>query len=361
MHRGLLARIDLDAARHNLRLLKHKKVIAVVKADAYGHGAVELSRAFVEAGADALAVAFVSEALELREAGITAPVLVLFDRSNIPDYFEHDLTPVIHDMKTAEAFSREAGKRNSEIEVHVKVDTGMGRMGFESGSDIQSILSLPNLNITGLMSHFSDADLADPEFTRLQLERFHEIHSTMGGKDILCHFANSAATLSYPEAHLDAVRPGIALYGASPFEGERSELDAVSSLRPVMSVSARVLSLRRMAKGSTISYGRTFTTERDTLTAVLAAGYADGVGRVFSNNADVILNGIRVPVLGRVCMDLMMVDATDVPGARDGDEAVLLGNDGDESISIWELAERAGTIPYEIMLSLGRNAQRTYV
>lgn len=361
MRRGLLARIDLKAARKNLELISEAangcSVIAVVKADAYGHGAVELSQTFLNAGASMLAVAFVSEARRLREAEINAPLLVLFDRSDIPEFFDLNLTPVIHDMKTAKEFSKEALNRNTEIKVHVKVDTGMGRMGLEDPADIQKILALDGLNVAGLMSHLSDADLIDTLCSNEQIGRFRDICKTIDLKNVTCHMANSAAVFSCPEAHLDAVRPGLALYGISPFEDVR---DVINKLSPVMSVSAEILSIRKIPKGGTVSYGRTFKAERDTLTAVLAAGYADGLCRALSNKTNVIINGQKAPIAGRVCMDLTMADITDIPGVKEGDHAILLGADGNEQISAWELAGLADTIPYEVLTSFGNKAQRVF-
>ncbi len=362
MRRGLIARIDLRAARSNLKHISKaaggRHVIAVVKADAYGHGSVELSRAFLEAGAQTLAVAFVSEAARLREAGITSPVLVLFDRSEIESFFDLDLTPVIHDMKTAQEFSRAAQHREKPIKVHVKVDTGMGRMGLEDPADLAKIAGLPGLELAGLMSHLSDADLADKDYSLSQVERFQKsIEDFYRSKNVLRHISNSAAVFACPEAHMDAVRPGLSLYGISPFEDER---EGVEALRPVLSVSARILTVRRIPKGGTISYGRTYTAERDMLAAVLATGYADGYSRALSNQSHVIVRGRKVPVTGRVCMDLTMADVTQVEGVSESDEAVLLGSAGGETITAWELARGAGTIPYEILTSLGARAMRVY-
>lgn len=336
-------------------------MIAVVKADAYGHGAVNISKALIEGGAATLAVAFVSEARALREAGIEkTPLLVLFDRSEIPAFFDLELMPVIHDLKTAQEFSREAVRRNVTLPVHLKVDTGMGRMGIENPSHITEVKKLPGLEIISLMSHLSDADLADPACSHRQVEQFNAMAKEHFPEGISRHMANSAAVLACPEAHMDAVRPGLALYGASPFDKNRKGIVLLDSLEPAMSVSARILTIRRIPKGGTVSYARTFTAKRDTLIAVLACGYADGYNRALSNKAEVIVRGQRAPVAGRVCMDLTMVDVTDVEGVTQGDKAILLGTDGNESISANQLAGLAGTIPYEILTSLGGSASRVY-
>jgi alanine racemase len=261
-------------------------------------------------------------------------------------------------MKTAAEFSAEAERRGTRIGVHVKVDTGMGRMGLEDASDVQKIAALPGISLEGLMSHLSDADLADRTHTDLQTKRFSEIvsHARASGLNPVCHLANSAASLSLAESHFDAIRPGLSLYGISPFESADDKWQ--EKLKPVMSILAKVLAIRRMPKGSTISYGRTFTAKRDTLAAVMAVGYADGYMRALSNTAHVLIKGRRAPVAGRVCMDLTVADVTGIAGVSEGDDAVLLGRAGSEEITAWELASKSGTIPYETLLSLGKAAHR---
>ena len=361
MHRGLSIKVDLGAASHNLKILKKNagggKVIAVVKADAYGHGALAMSAHLLEAGAEQLAVAFVSEAMELRRAGIAAPIIVLFDTTDIPALFKHSLTPVVHDIKTAIKLDKAAQRRRTTLDVHMKVDTGMGRMGFdcEDVSGMTQVLDLNNLRVVGLMSHFADADLQDKRFSLKQIDRFNAVRHELSemGLDPLSHMSNSAATLSMHEATFDAVRPGIALYGVSPFTKGSND-----GLKPVMSASAPIIALRKIRKGCTISYGRTFKAKRDMLAAVLACGYADGYSRTLSGKANVIIKGKRAPIVGRVCMDLTVADVTDIKGVSESDSAVLLGSDGKETVGAWELAQQAGTIPYEILTSLGRCAKR---
>ncbi len=357
MHRGAIAEIDLDAVSHNLAIVKEvtggRPVIAVVKADAYGHGAVEVSKRLEAEGVYSLAVAYMDEAVRLRDAGIKSRILVLFDKSAFFEVFDHDLIPVIHDLPTAERLSSEARKRNRRLDVHIKVDTGMGRLGFNACNmeDIATISRMDHINIAGLMSH-----LSDPDTVKEQIERFNKIREMMPHKgDMLCHIANSAATVSFTEAHMDGVRPGILLYGCLPVKNPIAQKP-----RPAMTVKTSVLSLRRLPEGSPISYGGSFITRRETLVAVLPVGYADGYSRSFSNNADVLVRGKRVPVVGRVCMDLTMVDVTGVEGVAEGDEVVLLGRQGDEEITVSELAMKAGTIPYEIMTSLGNRSRRIY-
>lgn len=366
MNRGTVAEIDLDALSGNLatikRLTHNRPVIAVVKADAYGHGALEISRRLSRDGVAALAVAFTGEAKMLREAGVTGPLLVLFD-PDVDDILRYDLTPVIADRRTAEFLAREAERRSRTIGVHIKLDTGMGRLGLSGSGAVGEILAIAGLRgivIEGMMSHFSEADLADVSFATMQIERFNRVRSELSGKGVavrIAHMANSAAVMTLPEAHLHAVRPGIMLYGYSSIESPAAPDAALS---PVMTVKARIVALRRLPAGTPVSYGRTFVTRRESLIGVISAGYADGFSRRCSNNADVLVRGRRVPVAGRVCMDLTMVDLTDLPDIDERDEAVIIGRQGDETIDAAEVARRIGTIPYEILLSLGSRAKRVY-
>ena len=366
MNRGSIAEIDLSAIAQNLQFVKrvanNRPVIAVVKADAYGHGAVAVSKKLLQCGVSCLAVAFGSEARELRESGIDAPILVLFDHGEIRDYFDYGFVPVISGMDTARQISREAENRGTAMKVHVKIDTGMGRLGFqvhEITDNIMKIFQMPGLEVTGIMSHFSEADLANGDYAMIQIERFNAIRAYIEGKTgkpLLSHIANSAAVMTLGQACFDAVRPGLMLYGYSPFPGH-----AHSDLIPAMTVKARIIDIRDVPEGTPISYGRTFVTKRRSRIGVLAIGYADGFSRHFSNNARVLVKGRAAPVAGRVCMDLTMIDLTDVPGVERNDEAVIVGRQGDHAITADELASRAGTIAYEILTSLGSKANRVYV
>ena len=338
----------------------HKSVIAVVKADAYGHGSVEVARTLINQGIDFLAVAFVEEAKLLRSAGIGGKVIVLFDQTDIPAFFDLNLIPVIHDKSAAVAFSREARKRNRTLPVHIKIDTGMGRMGLRKESavaDAVEIAGYEGLVLEGLLSHFSEADLADRSFAVHQITLFKEIHAEIVKKTarrLLCHMANSAAVFSLPDAVLDAVRPGIALYGYS-------SADESFGLEPVMKIKTRVLAVRNLPTGTPVSYGRTFITKRESRIAVVSLGYADGYTRCFSNNAEMLVGGHRAPVIGRVCMDLTMLDVTDTDHVSEGDEVVILGTQNGQVITATELSRRSGTIPYEILTSLGSRSRRQYV
>ena len=377
MSRGAVAEVNLKTIASNLRIIKRlvkkRPVIAVVKADAYGHGAVEVSKRLLKHGVSSLAVAFTSEAIELREAGIKAPILVLFDRGDAEQFFDFRLVPVVYSLKTASSLSRMAKKRDSVLRIHVKVDTGMGRIGLSSKNalkDLIAISKMDGLEVTGIMSHFSEADLLDRSYAALQLKRFLDIKESFSmilKRDIFSHMANSAAVLSFQEGYLDAVRPGLMLYGYTPFSTGnvnipllQNALNKGDALAPSMRVATSILCVRTMPAGSPISYGRTFVTKRKSSIGVIPVGYADGYSRSFSNNADVLVSGKRAPVVGRVCMDLMMVDLTDIKGARENDEVVIMGNQGKESITAYELASRANTIPYEILTSLGRKSIKIY-
>jgi alanine racemase len=364
--RGPIAEISLAAIAHNLesvqKIVKNRSIIAVVKADAYGHGAAAVSKKLLEKGVSCLAVAFTGEARELRESGITSPILVLFDHDNMSDYFDLDLLPVISSVGTASRLSEEARRRERVIKIHVKIDTGMGRLGLCGIDVMQHILriaDMPGVEITGLMSHFSEADLADGSYAETQLERFNVIRWELAkrvGRPVTAHLANSAAVMTFEKAYFDAVRPGLMLYGYSPFLN-----DSPADLIPAMTVKARILDIRNVPTGTPISYGRTFVTQRESRIGVMAMGYADGFNRLFSNNAYVLVRGHRATVAGRVCMDLTMVDLTDVRGAEKNDEAVIIGKQGDQAITADDLARRAGTISYEILTSLGSRSRKVYV
>jgi len=364
VHRGPIAEIDLFALQHNLQIMRSmagtRDVIGVVKADAYGHGSIEVARRLVAGGTAGLAVAYTDEAKLLREAGITVPILVFIDQETPEDYIRYDLVPVLRDRGAVRVFSSAAQKRGTAIPVHMKVDTGMGRIGFRPEQAVESALEMAGLEgirLEGLMSHFSEADLADRTYAKQQLKIFGDLRDAIQfrtGLNLRCHIANSAAVLSMPDALFDAVRPGIALYGYSPFEES-------FGLRPVLSLRSKVLAVRNLPAASPVSYGRTFVTKRDSRIAIIPVGYADGYNRLFSNNAEMLVQGCRVPVVGRVCMDMTMLDVTDVPNVSEGDEAVILGRQGEEMITAAELAARINTIPYEILTSLGIRARKAYI
>ncbi|MDH4231534.1 MAG: alanine racemase, partial [Nitrospirota bacterium] len=296
----------------------------------------------------------------LRESGIGARILVLFDRSDVSDFFAYDLIPVISDLDTAVAFSQEAKKRGKKIPVQLKIDTGMGRMGFMPEQSVSAAVLISNLEgieIEGILSHFSEADVRDKSFAVQQLEVFKRVRAALQektGRKLLAHVANSAALLSMKDSLFDAVRPGLALYGYSPFQENYG-------LRPVMTIKTRILSLRRVPSGTPVGYGRSFITRRESTIAVIPVGYADGYNRLFSNNAFVLVKGKRAPVAGKICMDLTMIDVTGIDDISEGEEVVLIGQQDGGIISARELSATIKTIPYEILTWLGSRAKKEYI
>jgi alanine racemase len=366
------AEVDLSAIASNVKLACRlagpaTKVMAVVKADAYGHGAVAVARTALEAGAARLGVAIPEEAIPLRAAGIACPILVLGPIA--PEQADlvaaHGLDQCVSDLSQAEALSRAARGSGRVLDLHVKVDTGMGRVGIrprEVREVAEKILALPSVRLAGLMTHFAEAEAEEPDFAREQLARFAEaardVSAVLQGGMPIRHAANSAALLFLPQARLDLVRPGIMLYGCHP-RGRRHP--AEPALRPALRLRTAISQLKDVPRGAGVSYGRTFVASRDIRVATLPIGYADGVGRLLSNRGHVLLRGRRVPIIGRVCMDMTMVDVTDLPEVSVGDEAVLIGRQGAEEITADEVAELQGTISYEILCRIGPRVPRVYL
>ena len=358
----VIAEIDLRALSHNLDVVKKKTggkdIMAVVKADAYGHGALEISRHLIQKGISRLGTAYTGEAVSLRESGIDIPITVFFDRDNIDECIRCKLTPTIFDMSSARKINASARKLNKKISVNIKVDTGMGRIGFTMDSamkDITAIASLKNILPESIMSHFSGADLKDRRSAKLQLENFRSIIRSLKEKKITFrhhHMANSAAILSMPDAHFDMVRPGIMLYGYA--------YPGVTGLKPVLSIKSNILLLKTVPKGTPISYAGTFITKRRSTIATIPFGYADGCSRKLSNNGEVLIKGRRAPIVGRVCMDTIMVDVTDIPDVNYNSKAVIIGRQGKERITAEDIAVKTGTIPYEVLTSIGQRVKRVY-
>jgi alanine racemase len=367
--RPTIARIDLRLLSHNYNeVLKYaggRKVLAVVKAQAYGHGAIRVARHLLELGADMLGVALVEEGRELRAAGIEAPVLVM--GAVFPEQADEiavlGLTPVVYNMALARAIASAARKLKTTVAVHVKIDTGMGRIGIPPAAAEDFIADLMNLDcitVQGLMTHFAEADLRDKRFAAEQMDRFEAVLKKLDSRGItipLRHAANSAALLDCKRALFTMVRPGLMLYGYNPIEGQGIGAD----LRPILSLVTRIAFLKKVPAGTPISYGRTFITKRDSMIATIPIGYADGYSRGLSNKGEAIVRGIRVPVAGRVCMDMTMLDVTDVPGVSEGDWVALIGNQGDERISAVDIAAQTGTISYEVLCGIGGRVPRLYV
>ncbi|UCG78288.1 MAG: alanine racemase [Nitrospirota bacterium] len=362
MNRRSVADINLDSLVSNYykvrEMVGDSKIIPVIKADAYGHGDIQVARRLEKEDVFAFGVAYVDEAIALREAGIRSEIIVFFDNERLDDLFKYRLTPVIFEKDTIKGLI-EASRRNGRpIDVHIKVDTGMGRLGFLPEDFPEIAIEADDnreINVVGLMSHFSDADLDDRGYARLQLERFGAIADdlTKRGMKFDSHICNSAGIISFPESHLSAVRPGLMLYGYAPVDGS-------DGLKPVMKVRSSLVSLRSVPEGTPVSYGRTFVTKKKSTIGVVPVGYADGYSRSFSNRASVIIGGKKAPVVGRVCMDLTMVDVSDIEGVGIGDEVVLLSDVPEDRLSAGELSGLASTIPYEIMTSLGSRAERMY-
>jgi len=362
------AEVDLEAVRFNFRLARNllppgTPMLPVVKADAYGHGAVPISRVLEEEGASILSVATVAEGAELRKAGIESSILILgrMTRSEIDAALRWQCEISIACPEMAQAVSKAAVRKGITVPVHIKVDTGMTRLGIPwetAPKEIVRMASLPGMKIKGVFTHFANADLGDREFTRIQRGRFQTIRQELGksGVAALFHMANSAGVLTAQGAEGTGARPGIMLYGSPP-----SHIVSAQGLAPVLSWKCRVLQIHDVQAGIGISYGHDYITERPSRIATIAAGYADGYPRSLANKGQVLLHGRRAPVRGRITMDMTMVDVTDIPEAAPGDEVVLIGRQEGETISAGELASWAGTISYEILCGISHRVKRYYL
>lgn len=374
--RSAWAEINLINLEHNLRSIAakvglDKEIIAVVKADAYGHGSVKVAQTLHDNGVRTFAVSSIEEALTLREGGIKDKI-VLF--CLVPDIcadivIEHDLIPMISNYSSAKAFSDAAESAGTTVCGFVAIDTGMGRIGFltddenadDSIEEIVQISKLPAFEIRGLFSHFSCADCEDQSFSAEQQERYKNFAGRLEEKGIspeINTFANSAAVLELPGAYFQAVRPGIILYGAYPSKDVHKEN---LSLLPVMSVKARVAYLKNVGAGFSVSYGRKFVTERPSTIATVTVGYADGLPRRYSGNGYVLIQGQKVPIIGNICMDQCMIDVTDVDGIKVGDEVVIMGSEGSHSITADDIADGSGTINYEILCGFGKRLPKVFI
>lgn len=369
--RPTYAEIDIRALVHNLNEAKRlagskSQILAVVKADAYGHGAVTISEALVRNGIQYLGTALVEEAIELRDAGIKIPIIVLggIFEEQIPKIAEYDLLPVVYQEGFLKAIANEARKRNKKINIHIKIDTGMGRIGVlpEDAVDfVKDAASQKNIKVEGIMTHFADADLADKAYAEKQMAEFTAIADKLdkdGIKIPYQHIANSAALVSFENDRFNMARPGIMLYGYTPFsKGKEGGLNLI----PVMSLKTKILHLKRVPAGTYISYGRTFVAKRDSIIATLPVGYADGYSRALSNKGSVIVKGKKAPIAGRVCMDMTMIDVTDIDGVGINDEVVLIGKQGRETITADDIAMFANTISYEVLCCIGKRVPRVYI
>jgi len=384
------AEIEINSLKSNF--LKVKRivgkdvgVISVVKADAYGHGSVNVSKALIESGSNLLGVATVEEALELRGSGIDSPILLLsgIQLDEVEAMVKNNLTPSLFSLASAHAINTYAEKIGKKVRYHLKVDTGMNRLGVglsEICDFLENLLNCRNLELEGVFTHFANADVDSREPTLKQISVFNVMFSLINQAGLnpkYIHSANSAAIQRFPESHMNLVRPGIMLYGAGamgacgePFDrstlstssgltAQESPADRINfELKPVMKLKTRITQLKRIAAGTSVSYGGTFMASRPSIIATLPIGYADGYVRRLSNRARVSIRGFTAPVVGTVCMDMTMVDMTEVPGAIVGDEVVLFG---DEKVSAEDVARWADTIPYEIFSITGKRVPRVYI
>ena len=362
--------IDLSALKNNIREIRRvtspdADIMAVVKADAYGHGAIEVAKTLLDNGANGLCIATIGEAIHLRENGITSRLLILggTDSAYYEDAVKYDVDLAIYDEQSALILSKEAQKQGKTANIHIKLDTGMGRIGFPTdGSAVDKIVeicSLPGIVPYGVFSHFAVADTDDDEYTESQYVRYKDTVNAIKEKGITFnkrHICNSAGILRFPEKHMDMVRAGLILYGLIP-EG-CPEGPSKINLKPVMTWYAKVIHVKEIPEGTTVSYGRHFTANRPTKVITISVGYADGLSRRFSNGFELMVNGQRLPIIGNVCMDMCMLDATDMEGeVTKGQIVEIFG----KNRSADELADYLGTISYEITCDVGKRVHRIFV
>ena len=365
------AEIDLDALAHNYRTLRHHvgegtKFLGVVKADAYGHGAIRASELLEELGADYLAVSSLDEAAELRRGGIAMPILILghTPKEQVPQLIDLHITQAVSCLAKAEEYSAEAVKHGGVLKVHIKVDTGMSRLGylcdgsnFEGGVEgIYKACGLPNLEAEGIFTHFAVSDVPDEDskaYTMHQFSLFCSVIEAVEKKGYtfrLRHCANTGAVACYPETYMDMVRPGLLLYGCGEFAEKLG-------LQPVMTLKTTVSTIKDYVPGTSISYGRLYTTDKTTRMGVVPYGYADGFMRVLTNRCSFMAKGIRIPQRGRICMDMCMIDLSDAPEVKVGDEIEIFGKKN----SVNQMAEWANTIPYELTCAVSKRVPRVYL
>lgn len=370
------ADISLDNLAHNYTVLRQNvpsscRFLGVVKADAYGHGAVPISRRLTELGAEYLAVSNFEEAVQLRQADIRLPILIL---GYTPPIYAEDMADMgirqeIHSLEYARRLSHQMEGTGKTLLAHLKLDTGMSRLGFFAYDndltlgEIKATSTLPGLRFEGVFTHFPVADSldeSDRSFTRQQYRRFSEMIDALKGAGVafeIRHCCNSAGTILYPEFAMDMIRPGIATYGISP----SPELAGMVDLRPLMSLRTTISQIRDFKEDVSVSYGRTYTTASPRRIAVLCIGYADGLSRALSNRVSFLLHGKRVPEVGRICMDMCMVDITDVPEAKQGDTVTIFGTDNAQTVTVDSIAEQLNTIPYEIFCDINKRTPRIYL
>lgn len=364
------AEIDLNAVKNNIKEIRRitnpkSQIMAVVKANAYGHGAIEVSKVVLENGADRLAVARSTEAIELRDAGFNCPILVFGynTKEEIEELSKHGVILTVYSLEMAKEIQEIAKTLQKTAKIHIKVDTGMSRLGFipnkKSVEEIKKISELKNIEIEGIYTHFADADNLDKTYTEMQFSKFTGFLKDLDefGIDIpIKHASNSAAIIDHPETHLNMVRPGIILYGLYPSELVHKER---INLKPVMSLKAIVTHVKDVSKGTKISYGCTFTAEKESKIASLPLGYADGFTRMLKGG-NVLIHGKKAPIVGRICMDQCMADVSNISDVKVGDEVVVFGVQNNEKMPIEELSNKLGTINYELVCMVSKRVPRVY-
>ena len=364
------AEIDLGALVHNFKEIRKKVgpdvgVMAIVKAQGYGHGMVQVSRPLEKEGVNYFGVTSPSEAFSLRKEGIKSSILILGPTmlGEIEKIIKKDITQTICTKEMALVLQGECKKLKKRFKVHIEVDTGMGRTGVPHQRAlklIKEIIKIPELVVEGIFTHFSTADEKDKRFSKEQIKRFKGVLEKLEGEEIdipLRHAANSAGILNFSESYFNMVRPGLAFYGIYPSEYVSSSLD----LHPVMSLKSKVIYLKRVKKGATISYGKTYVTNKNTTIAILPIGYEDGYNRLLSNKGEVIIRGKRVRIAGRVCMDQTILDVGEVPDAKVGDEVVLIGEQEGKRVSVEEIAKKVDTVPHEVVCRIAERVPRIYL
>lgn len=371
MDKRTWAEVDLDAIAHNIKEIRkitnpNAGIMAVVKADAYGHGFLEVTRTLLENGADRLAVAVLREGVQLRSRGVKVPILILgaSGEETVEDLINHNITPSVFTYEFAKALSYEAERQEKVTKIHIKVDTGMSRIGFLAGDnneeiaeEILRISRLPYIEIEGIFSHFATSDEADGEYTLLQYKRFMDVCNMLEGRGLhipIKHICNSAGIMMYPQMHLDMVRPGVILYGMYPSdEVDKKRLNLI----PAMTLKSTITHIKEVEAGRGVSYGREYITDKTTKIATVPIGYADGYLRKLAKEGKMIVNGEKVPIIGRICMDQCMIDVTNVHNIDKGDEVIIFGREG---VTADDLAGWLETINYEVSCVIGRRIPRIY-
>lgn len=371
-HQRVYAEINLDAIIHNFHEINNWigpdcKIMGVIKADGYGHGAVAVAKILVEEKVDVLAVAMINEAVALRKYGMKLPIMILGYTADeqLGDLVKYDIIQTVFSLEMAQMISDIATGMGKTATIHIKMDTGMGRIGFAPDAkaleDITKIYQLPNICVEGLFTHFSSADEEDKETTNKQIQLFEQFRENLERSGIsipIYHAANSAGAMEVPGAHYNLVRTGIALYGLYPSE---EVCHTTLALTPALSLISNVIFVKEVPENTPISYGGTYVTKRPTKIATIPVGYGDGYARALSSKGRVIIHGQYAPIIGRVCMDQFMVDVTDIEGVSVRDEAILIGKQGACEITVEEIARHMNTINYEVVCQIGKRVPRVYM